>query len=441
MNKNIILDTTLHPSTIAKSLIELRQKDTNSFLSAFDKIPANVLGEILLDLPEYCIDNILLEYLSDNKLKESIKYLATDDATDLIQEIEKVDIQKANTLLNSIGKKDKENIKWLKRYNDDQAGAFMQTELLKVTINETIQIARERLRDLKNKNELDNVHQVFIVDKSDSLIDSILLEELFIEDFNKTFEDILKNKKQIYTMPKIMADDNIKNVIKVFEDYDLSVVPIVGYKDRLIGRITSDDVYDMIEESATEQIYNLAGVKENRDYEGSIKKSIKNRAFWLFLNLITAILASVVIGAFEETLSSYVALAILMPIVASMGGNAGTQTLTIVVRQLALGDIVFANAKEVVKKEIIIAVINGFIFAVITGFVAYIWFDKPLLGVVIAISLLINIFLSGFFGSLIPLGLKKLNIDPAVGSTVLLTTATDVAGFFSFLILAKYILL
>jgi magnesium transporter len=317
----------------------------------------------------------------------------------------------------------------------------MQTELLKVTINETIQIARERLRDLKNKNELDNVHQVFIVDKSDSLIDSILLEELFIEDFNKTFEDILKNKKQIYTMPKIMADDNIKNVIKVFEDYDLSVVPIVGYKDRLIGRITSDDVYDMIEESATEQIYNLAGVKENRDYEGSIKKSIKNRAFWLFLNLITAILASVVIGAFEETLSSYVALAILMPIVASMGGNAGTQTLTIVVRQLALGDIVFANAKEVVKKEIIIAVINGFIFAVITGFVAYIWFDKPLLGVVIAISLLINIFLSGFFGSLIPLGLKKLNIDPAVGSTVLLTTATDVAGFFSFLILAKYILL
>jgi magnesium transporter len=238
-----------------------------------------------------------------------------------------------------------------------------------------------------------------------------------------------------------MADDDISNIIKIFEDYDLSVIPIVGYQNRLIGRITSDDVYDMIEEKATEQIYNLAGIGENKDYEGNIAKAIKTRGSWLFINLITAILASIVINVFEDTISSYIALAILMPIVASMGGNAGTQTLTIVVRQLALGDIVFDNAKEVVKKELLIAFINGVIFAAIVGIVAYVWFDKPLLGVVIALSLVINIFLSGFFGALIPLGLKKLNIDPAVGSTVILTTATDVIGFFSFLLLAKHILL
>ncbi len=209
----------------------------------------------------------------------------------------------------------------------------------------------------------------------------------------------------------------------------------------LIGRITSDDIIDVIEENATEQMYQLAGVNEDYEHEDKISETAQKRAIWLCLNLGTAILASLVIGYFEETLRAYVALAILMPIVASMGGNAGTQTLTVMVRQLALGDIDLENAKEAVQKEVLISLLNGFIFAILMGVIAYFWFDTALLGLVIGLSMIINLFSAGFFGASIPLLLKRFDIDPALGSTVLLTTVTDIVGFFSFLMLAKVILL
>jgi magnesium transporter len=209
----------------------------------------------------------------------------------------------------------------------------------------------------------------------------------------------------------------------------------------LMGRITSDDILDVIEENATEQMYQLAGVDDDFEHDDNLFTTAKKRALWLFLNLGTAILASLVIGIFDETIQSYVALAILMPIVASMGGNAGTQTLAVTVRQLALGDIDFENSKDTIKKEVFISIFNGILFAVIMGIVAWVWFKTPMLGVVIAMSMVVNLFCAGFFGASIPLLLKKFDIDPAIGSTVLLTTVTDIVGFFSFLMLAKVILL
>lgn len=185
----------------------------------------------------------------------------------------------------------------------------------------------------------------------------------------------------------------------------------------------------------------MAGVNESAEQEESILEIGKSRAFWLGINLLTAIAASIVIGLFDTTIQSLVALAVLMPIVASMGGNAGTQTLTVTVRQMAMGDISNEDAKKTVYKEVVISLVNGFIFAFVIGLIAYFWFNIPLLGLVIAMSMVINLLSAGFFGAVIPLTLEKLKIDPAIGSTVILTTVTDVVGFFSFLGLATIILL
>jgi len=188
-------------------------------------------------------------------------------------------------------------------------------------------------------------------------------------------------------------------------------------------------------------MYNLAGVDDEAEEDEDIVKATKKRATWLGINLVTAIAASLVIGLFEDTINSMVALAVLMPIVASMGGNAGTQSLTVVVRQLALGEISHTDAFRTIKKEVVISLMNGLLFALVMGIIAWMWFHIPLLGVVIGLSMIINLLMAGFFGAMIPLMLKILGIDPAIGSTVILTTVTDVVGFFSFLALAKYILL
>jgi magnesium transporter len=312
----------------------------------------------------------------------------------------------------------------------------MQTELFDAILDEKIQVARDRLKALKSSGELENIHQVFIINEDRRLIATIPLEDVILFDFDKTFGEQLESREFRY----VEASADIEDVASMFEQFDLSVLPLVDRQGHLVGRITSDDMYDVIEERATEQIYNLAGVNDDVEQEEDLLAIFKNRASWLFINLITAILASIVISMFDATLAAFVSLAILMPIVASMGGNAGTQTLTVMVRKLALGDIDVINAKQAVIKEFIVSLLNGLIFSVLMGLVAFVWFDIPKLGLVIGLAMIINLLIAGTFGALIPLMLKRLNIDPAVGSTVILTTATDVFGFLSFLGLASLIL-
>jgi magnesium transporter len=218
-------------------------------------------------------------------------------------------------------------------------------------------------------------------------------------------------------------------------------LPITDVDGKLIGRVTSDDIYDIIEERATEQIYKMAGVDDEIEDDKEVASITKKRATWLGINLITAIAASLVIGLFDQTIQAYVALAVLMPIVASMGGNAGTQTLTVMVRQLALEEISWSEAKKSVIREVLVSLLNGIIFAVVMGVVAFLWFGDYKLGIVIALAMVINLFFAGLFGAVIPLALRKVGIDPAVASSVLLTTVTDIVGFFAFLALAKIILL
>ena len=425
----------LHASEVAYLLKKIRKGSEEEFLDSLTRLPQEARGDVILELPEKLKDEAISHY-STKELAEAVEGLESDDATDLVQDIDEFDEDKSDAVIAQLDEEDREEIEHLLHYEEDQAGAWMQTELFDATLDETIQSAIDRLKSLKEAGELENVHQVFIINEERRLITTIPLEDVILFDFSKTFREQVDSKE----FRSVEASDDIEDVASMFEQFDLSVLPVVDRQGHLVGRITSDDIYDVIEERATEQIYNLAGVNDDVEQDENLFEVFKNRASWLFINLITAILASIVIGMFDETLAAFVPLAILMPIVASMGGNAGTQTLTVMVRKMALGDIDVVNAKQAVLKEFIISFLNGLIFAILMGIVAFVWFDIPKLGLVIAMAMVFNLMVAGAFGALIPLLLKRLNIDPAVGSTVLLTTATDVFGFLSFLGLAALIL-
>ncbi len=447
-NENIVKDPkellkaldTLHPNDIANSLRKIANENIEDFFDILRKISEDSLGEVLLELPD-ALREEAYKNLSIEKLTDAVDELDSDDATDIIQELEEIDESRAREVFEGLEEEDKQDISWLKRYEDNEAGSYMQTELFSVLLDESIGSSVLRLKQMKEEGLAKNIHQVFVVNEHKSLQAAIYLEDLIIYDFDKTYADVIKNDENNFKATSVQDDEDITKVAQIFENYDLAVVPVVGYQGILLGRITSDDILDVVEQNATQQIYQLAGVDDEYEHEDDLFHTSKKRATWLFVNLLTAILASLVIGLFDKTIESFVALAVLMPIVASMGGNAGTQTLTVMVRQLALGLIDYDNSKAAIKKEILVSLINGFVFALIIGIVAYFWFHIPLLGLVIALSMIINLFSAGLFGASIPLVLKKFNIDPAIGSTVLLTTVTDIVGFFSFLGLAKLILL
>ena len=427
----------IHPSEIAKIL---KQLDDSEFSSALKLVPKDLLGDVALALPDRYFDDVV-ENLSVDELSHAISELESDDQADFMQELEDHDESIASEVFDALHEDDQEEIIQLKKYEENEAGSYMQLEIFTAYKDEVVQDVIKRFAHLRKENELENVQNLFITNKDNKLQYAVGLDDLLIFDFSKTIIENIELSEESFEPIKASDRDDIKEVVHIFEEYDLSVLAIINDYGVLLGRITSDDIYDVIQDGATEQMYNLAGVDDDAEEDDEIINAAKKRATWLGLNLFTAIAASFVIALFSDTLESIVALAILMPIVASMGGNAGTQTLTVVVRQLALGDISQGDAMRIMKKEVLISLGNGILFAIIMGIIAFVWFDIKLLGVVIALSMVINLFMAGFFGASVPLLLKKLDIDPAIGSTVILTTVTDVVGFFSFLGLATLILL
>ncbi|MBN2781851.1 MAG: magnesium transporter [Campylobacterales bacterium] len=427
----------LHPSDIAKILKEYNEED---FAKAIKLVPADLVGDVTLALPDRFFDDVV-ESLSVDELSFAISELESDDQLEFMQELQDIDKQKAGKVFDTLDSIDQNEIQRLQKYEDDEAGAYMQLEVFTATKDEIVHDVIKRFAKLRNENELENVQNLFITNNENKLRYAVGLDDLLVFDFEKSLLENIDKSKKSFEPRRATDRQDIKDVVHIFEEYDLSVIPITNEYGVLLGRITSDDVYDIINELSTEQMYNLAGVDDEAEEDDEILEAGKKRASWLFLNLLTAIAASLVIGLFSETLDSMVALAILMPIVSSMGGNAGTQSLTVVVRQLALGDIESKDAYRIIQKEVIIALLNGSLFAIIMGTIAALWFDMNMLGLVIGLSMIINLFAAGFFGATIPLFLKKMDVDPAIGSTVVLTTVTDVVGFFSFLGLATYMLL
>ncbi len=427
----------LHPSEIANLLKDLDEK---SFNKAVQSIPTELIADVALELPDRYFEDVV-ESFTPKEIAESVAELESDDQTDFIQELEEVDHSIAKEVFDQLHIDDQTDILHLKQYDENEAGAYMQIEVYTANLHHTVHDVIKEFAELRKKDELENVNYLFVTDEDNVLRYGIGLDNLLVFDFDKTLQENIEKNPEKYKPVIGHSHDDIHDIVQKFQEYDLNSMPIVDDNGILLGRITSDDIYDVINEHATDQMYNLAGVSDDAEEDEDIFNAGKARAVWLSINLMTAIAASLVIGLFEETLQSIVALAILMPIVASMGGNAGTQSLTVVVRQLALGDIAKHDAYRTIKKEVILSLVNGLFFAIIMGIIASIWFDKGMLGLVIALSMIINLLSAGFFGSMVPLFLKRMNVDPAIGSTVILTTVTDVVGFFSFLGLATIILL
>lgn len=432
------MDENAQAYEIAELLEEVREEDKKRFIELLKSFPEDLKADVLSELSKSAQEDAL-EAIDVKELADIIEEMDTDDAADIVQQIEEIDEVKAEEVLDEIDKDESKIIRELISYDEDEAGAHMQTELFKAYIDETIGESVKRLKELKAEGKLDSAYHVFIVDNTDRFLGMMPMEDLVLQGPGEIYKNVIEREGALTVA--VNHKDPIDKVIEVAGNYNMNVIPVVDEFGILLGRITADDIYDLMEKQATDQIYGMAGVQEESEESENIVEAGKTRAFWLGINLLTALAASVVIGLFDSTIQSIVALAVLMPIVASMGGNAGTQSLTVTVRQLALGDIEPKEAKEVIKKEVLLSLGNGLLYAVVMGLIAYIWFDMPMLGVVIALSMLINLLAAGFFGAIIPLALKGLGIDPAVGSTVLLTTVTDVVGFFSFLGLATLILL
>ena len=427
----------IHPSDIAKILKTLNDKD---FSDALKLVPKDLLGDVALALPDRYFDDVV-ENLSVDELSHAITELESDDQAEFMQELEEHNEEIASEVFHTLNDEDKQEIEKLQTYEENEAGSHMQLEVFTANKNEIVHDVIKRFGELRKAKTIENIQNLFIVEQDNKLRFTIGLDDLLIFDFDKTLLQNIESSEDSFE-PKLAKDrEDIKDVVRYFEEYDLSVMPIINNYGVLVGRITSDDIYDIINEHATEQMYNLAGVDDEVEDDDEILKAGKKRASWLSLNLLTAIFASIVISLFADTIESMVALAVLMPIVASMGGNAGTQSLTVVVRQLALGDISKGDSLRIIKKEVAISLINGAFFAIVMGIISALWFNMNLLGLVIALSMIINLLMAGFFGAAIPLFLKRIDVDPAIGSTVILTTVTDVVGFFSFLALATYILL
>ncbi|QPH91794.1 magnesium transporter [Campylobacter concisus] len=434
-------DGELSPYELAQHLKTLKKHDEELFAKYLEKLDPEILGDVAIELPDHMLKDVI-DTLPAEKIVEALEELESDDATDLLQYIEDIDEDKARELFNELDKENQNEILRLRSYDEDRAGAHMQTELFSAHLEEKLGSAVARLRQEKQEGKLENVSQLFIIDKNSVLQYAIPLEDLILFDFTKTLKQNIESTQIDHYKPHMANDmDLMQDVADMFQEYDLNVIAVTSSTGILLGRITYDDIHDYIQESATEQIYNLAGVDDESEEDDTLFKAGRGRAVWLGVNLLTALFSSSIIGLFDETIAAYVALAVLMPIVASMGGNTGTQALAVTVRRLALGEIEFKDAKSVLKREVTISLVNGLIFGAIMGVIAAVWFDKGMLGVVISLSMVTNLFFAGFFGTIIPLTLRRFNIDPAVGSAVILTTFTDAIGFFSFLGLAKWILL
>ena len=434
-------DGELSPYELAQHLKTLKKHDEELFAQYLEKLDPEILGDVAIELPDHMLKDVI-DTLPAEKIVEALEELESDDATDLLQYIEDIDEDKARELFNELDKENQNEILRLRSYDEDRAGAHMQTELFSAHLEEKLGSAVARLRQEKQEGKLENVSQLFIIDKNSVLQYAIPLEDLILFDFTKTLKQNIESTQIDHYKPHMANDmDLMQDVADMFQEYDLNVIAVTSSTGILLGRITYDDIHDYIQESATEQIYNLAGVDDESEEDDTLFKAGRGRAVWLGINLLTALFSSSIIGLFDETIAAYVALAVLMPIVASMGGNTGTQALAVTVRRLALGEIEFKDAKSVLKREVTISLVNGLIFGAIMGVIAAVWFDKGMLGVVISLSMVTNLFFAGFFGTIIPLTLRRFNIDPAVGSAVILTTFTDAIGFFSFLGLAKWILL
>ncbi|MGB0223625.1 MULTISPECIES: magnesium transporter [unclassified Marinobacterium] len=386
-------------------------------------------GEVLQHLGE----DIQAEIVSDLDAAEILamtESLDVDDLADILQQLPDTVMQE---MLQNMDLQNRQRVEAVLSYPDDTAGGLMNTDTVTIRPDITVETA---LRYLRRHSEIpDSTDSIFVVSrKRNALIGVLPITRLLISDPQMLVREIMKTEND-HAIP---ADLPEREVARIFEQRDLISAPVINEDRQLLGRITIDDVVDVIREDADHSLMSMAGLDEDEDTFAPVLKTSRRRAVWLGINLITAFLASAVIGLFEATIDQVVALAVLMPIVASMGGIAGSQTLTLVIRGQALGHIERHNIGWLFNRELIVSIINGSLWAVVVAAIAVLWFQDMTIGIVIAMAIVINLVAGAMAGSLLPLTLKQAGIDPALAGGVLLTTITDVVGFFAFLGLATF---
>ncbi len=379
----------------------------------------------------------VLGYLGLENVVQAVAELDSDDAVELFREL---DEENQRELLDAVAPEDRAYIEEALGYPEDSAGRLMQRELVWVredwTVGRTIDYMRASADEDDETAELPDVfYDIYIVDADHKPMGWVPLSQLLKTKRPVPIIDLMHTEMHL-----IPVETDQEDVAYLFRQRDLVSAPVIDAAGKLIGAITIDDVVDVIDEEHEEDMMLLGGVSEGDLYDATLDTT-RARFTWLLVNLLTAVLASLVIGLFEATLEQIVALAVLMPIVASMGGNAGTQTLTVAVRGLATKELSSRNALRVMAKELLVGAINGVLFAVIAGVVAAVWFDDMRLGGVIAVAMVINLVVAALAGTSIPILLERWGVDPAIASSVFLTTVTDVVGFFAFLGLAAVVLL
>ena len=416
----------LHPSDIAEVISNLPEKNRFELIALENfKINPHVIVELTDELQKE-----ILEKISSDRIVKIINSLESDNALQIIENLED---NKKEKVLTKIPIEDKNLFEeTLSTYPENSAARMMQREFAAVpedwTVGQTIDYLRETSELPKEFLE------IFIINQLNIPIGSVPSSRVLRTPRDVKMNSIMKNNKFL-----IPAEMDQEQVAYNFEQYNLFSAGVVDQNQKLIGMITVDDIVTVIKEEAEEDTLRLAGVSDE-EISDSAFSITKKRFIWLTINLLTAILASTVISLFNASIEKVVALAILMPIVASMGGNAGTQTLTVTVRLLATKELISSNVNKIVSKEFLVGFYNGLIFAVITGLAIFVWFKDYHLSLLIAVAMIINMTAAGFFGIFIPVILNKFKIDPAISSSVFVTTITDVFGFLSFLGLASYIL-
>jgi len=425
------LTANLHYTDIA-DLLERVDDDKRAQL--VEVIRREFDAEILPELDDAVRDDVM-ELLGIDDVAAAMSELDSDDAVEVLEELDEHDQKR---VLDAIPEGDRAILREGLSYPEDSAGRLMQRELVTVptfwSIGDTIDFMR-RNADSDTNPLPDQFYVIYVVDPLHRPVGKVALDKILRTKRPVKIEDVMET--ELKTVP---ANADQEDVAFLFRQRDLVSAPVVDDTGRLVGAITIDDIVDVIDEEHEEDIMRMGGVREHDLYDAVIDTA-RSRFSWLVVNLLTAILASVVISLFDATIEQVVALAVLMPIVASMGGNAGTQTLTVAVRAIAMKEITATNASRLIGKELMVGVFNGFIFALLAGGVTWGWFGNPVMGLVIGLAMIINMIVAGVAGTAIPIVLDRLNVDPAVASGVFLTTITDVVGFFTFLGLAALILL
>jgi len=391
----------------------------------WDLVDKEFEGEVIGALSEELRGEIL-EEMESHEVASLTEGLDPDDVADILQQLPEKVIPE---ILQAMSAQDRQRVETVLTYDEDTAGGLMNTDTITVRPDMTLDVV---FRYLRRHDELPEItDSIFVVTRDDAFLGSLPLGKLLTSSPNITVREIMVT--EVEAIPADMADSEVAHL---FEKHDWVSAPVISETRQLLGRITIDDVVDVIMEDADHSLLGLAGLSDEEETFASIGRTTPRRAIWLGVNLMTAILASAVINIFEATIDKVVALAILMPIVASMGGVAGSQTLTVVIRGMALGQISRSNLGWLLSKEFAVGALNGMLWALVMGGVAALWFQDPLIAVIIAAAMLINLVAAAIAGAALPVILKACRVDPALAGSVALTTITDVVGFMSFLGLA-----